>query len=330
MADAVINSTGEIFFSKLVDTGVTLTNNVLDSTNAVDDTTPANGKWTSMDVTGATAADKVVLSTHTTVASESGPASGLTIVKMAVGSASTPIAGASGIAYGRFASANISSYDAISFYIRVGMASPTAGTTVSTLQFVTCSDAAGATAVETLNLPAIPVTDMTLATDVVAGTGDTTPPDINKWRRVIVKLNSPSSNNALLSVALKTSAAISAACNIYIYQVRLLKSFPGRTGFSISETVDTVDVSDYQSLRTKEFSDTFSSWTATIDGHKEGAPPLEKNKKYALGFWEADTVGQAFIGDAFYTGFTPSGTFNDSVKYSYSNALLVPYISNVR
>ena len=97
-----------------------------------------------------------------------------------------------------------------------------------------------------------------------------------------------------------------------------MHNLEGRTGFSISESVDEVDVSDYESRFTREFDTTFSAWTCSTEGHKEGAPPLDKGRKYVIAMAETDTVGQVFIGDALYTGFNPSGTFSEAISYPYS------------
>lgn len=313
MGTAVSNSSGDIFYSKVVDALVTPVNNILDNTNASDDVTPANGKWTKVD-------SHVTTSVYTINESEAGPAKNSTGIKIdvAVGAGS-----AQGVlAYGRFASTDISSYDAVTFYIRAyNSVAPVNGMAfaANTISLRLCTDTAGATPVETLAIPAIPQT--TLTGDGAASTDA----DVDQWVRVVLKLNNPSSDTAIRSVSFFVTETGFGTENfegntLYIYQVRLLKSFPGRINFSISETVDSIDTTDYQSLGAKEFEPSYSSWTCNFDGHKEGVPPLVKGKEYVFGIWESDTLGHCWVGNGFYSSLNPSGSVTETIKYPYSVA----------
>lgn len=295
MANAVVNSSGDVLYSKVVDASVTLTNNVLDSTNAVDDTTPADGKWTK-------GGANVVCTLYTINESEAGPVKNSTGVKIAVAAGFTTGL----VAYGRMASADISAYDAVTFYIRSSEAIAS-----GVLKFLICSDNAGATPVETLLMPAIPKTILT------SDGATSTDADIDQWVRIVLRLNNPSSDTAIQSVAIN-AVSDPGTVNLYIHEIRLMKSFPGRLNFSLSETVDSIDTTDYQSLGAKEFEPSFSSWTCNFDGHKEGIPPLAKGKEYVFGIWESDTLGHCWVGNGFYSSFSPSGSVTETVKYPYS------------
>lgn len=300
-AAAVINRNGMVYHSKITDPYVTPVDNII---------TNWNGTWTG---------DTSVVPTDYTVSlSEAGPAKEAIGQKLAIADAYV-LSAAKVTAYETLSSStNLSAYEAVTFYIRSSVAIAAgnlklvlAGTSVTTVTEVITN------AVEILSLPAIPRTIFTGSTDTPTN-GDEF--DEDKWVRVCLKLATPSSDTAILAAGLwfNSAGVDPGLCNIYVQGLRGMHSFEGRTGFSISESVDEVDVSDYESKFTREFDTTFSAWTCSFEGHKEGAPPLDKGRKYVIAIAETDTVGQVFIGDALYTGFTPSGSLADSIKYPYS------------
>lgn len=299
-AAAVINRNGMIYYSKITDPYATPVNNLI---------TNWDGSWV-----GDTSA---VPTDYTVNLSESGPAKGAIGQKIAIADAYA-LSATKVTAYETISSTNLSAYEAVTFYIRSSVAIAAgnlrlilAGTSVATVTEVMTN------AVENLSLPAIPRTIFTGTTDTPTN-GDEF--DEDKWVRVCLKLAAPSSDTAILAAGLwfNSAGVDPGLCNIYVQGLRGMHSFEGRTGFSISESVDEVDVTDYESQFTKEFDTAFSAWTCSLEGHKEGAPPLDKGRKYIIAIAETDTVGQVFIGDALYTGFTPSGAMSDPIKYPYS------------
>lgn len=297
---AVVNKNGMVYHSKITDPYVTPVNNAI-SWKAASET------WT--DEANITTTD------YTVSLSEAGPAKSSIGQKIAIAAGWVPLA-TTCFAYNTVASVDLSAYEALTFYIRSNTAIA-AGALYLTLSTdaLTITTAYSART-EKLVLPAIPKTTMTGDTP---DNGDEF--DEDKWIRVCLKLAAPSSDTAIVAIGFWWDAAITAdpgAVNLYVQGLRGMHSFEGRTGFSISESVDEVDVSDYESKFTREFDTTFSAWTCSFEGHKEGAPPLDKGRKYVIAIAETDTVGQVFIGDALYTGFTPSGALADSIKYPYS------------
>lgn len=298
--DAVINRNGMVYHSKITDPYAVPVNNAI-SWKAASET------WT--DEANVTSTD------YTVNLSEAGPAKNTGGQKLAIAAGWTPLA-TTCFAYNTVSAVDLSMYEALTFYIRSNTA-----IAAGALYLCLSTDAATITTAysarkEKLLLPAIPKTTMTADTP---DNGDEF--DEDKWVRVCLKLAAPSSDTAITAIGFWWDAAITAdpgAVNLYVQGLRGMHSFEGRTGFSISETVDEVDVTDYESKFTREFNTTFSAWTCSIEGHKEGAPPLDKGRKYVLAIAETDTIGQVFIGNVLYTGFNPSGTFSESVKYPYS------------
>lgn len=293
MANAIINSTGNIYYSKMRTTASSSSLVVTDLLTATSATSTAEKTYTASGISNTCTA-------HTTVKSESSPEVGVNATRFFIVTNNVMC----GYQLTTTAAMTLASHHAITFYISAKTAIP-----ASSLQLLVCTDTAGITPVETINLPAI-----------AAGGWDTTnnvPDTDTVWYRVVLRLNNPSSDTSLDSIAFKTTTAFTGDY-FAIYQVRALAEMPGRTNFSISESLDEIDVSDYQSRYSREFADSFSAWTLSIDGHKEGAPPFDLRSVYTIGIAETDTVGQAFVGDAFYTGFTPAGTFSDKVSYPYS------------
>lgn len=188
------------------------------------------------------------------------------------------------------ATVDCSSYSAVTFWIKSSIA-----TTDATFSFILSSALLGATAKETLAIPGLTA---------------------NKWARVVLRLNNPSLDTSIASIALTMNVDVIA--DIHIYEPRLMVEFLGQKSFNISETVEQYDVSDYQSGDYREFEPTFSTWTVSFEGHKEGEPPLEIKTNYVIGIAENEDLGMAFVGNGFYTSFNPSGTFSEAVQYPYS------------
>lgn len=294
---AVVAMTGSFYHSKVVDPNAPAANNII-CWNAASET------WTEE--------VNVTTTDYTVSLSEAGPTKDEKGQKIAIAAGWTPSA-TTCFAYTTISSTNLSTYEALTFYIRANAAIAsgdlylTLGTDAATVT------TAYSSRTEKLLLPAIPKTFMTGDTP---DNGDEF--DEDRWVRVCLKLAAPTSDTAITAVGLYWAGSDPGAITIYVQGLRAMHSLEGRTGFSISESVDEVDVSDYESKFTREYVTTFSSWTASTEGHKEGAPPLDKGREYVIAMAETDTVGQVFIGNAFYTGFNPSGSFAEGIMYPYT------------
>ena len=300
-ASAVVNRTGLFLHSKITDPYATPANN---SITTFDD---VSGVWVGELSTG-----QVTIADYTASLSEAGPAKGVIGAKITVPANWVPVATTCFAFQPLAAPIDLSVYDAVTFYIRSNVAIASGSMYLALGTDTTSVTTAYSARTEKLLLPAIPKTTMTGDTP---DNGDEA--DEDKWVRVCLKLAAPTSDTAIDTIGFYWAGADPGAINIYVQGLRGMKMLEGRTGFSISESVDEVDVSDYESRFTREFDTTFSAWTCSTEGHKEGAPPLAKGRKYVIAMMETDTVGQVFIGDALYTGFNPSGTFAESVKYPY-------------
>lgn len=234
-----------------------------------------------------TAAANVTATAFTAPSSEKGPAKGSIVDKLTIAAGFTT----GNICYKNISSLNISAKEAITFYIK-----PSIAVAASVLSFVIDDTNACASVIETLPIPAL-----------AAG----------EWHRVLLRLNNPESDTAVLSVGLQAESDPGTVV-IDIYQPRYMDEFEGRKSFSVTQNVDSIDASDYQTSNSKEFVAGPSSWTVTFEGHKEGAPPLDKNQEYVFALAEATTMGQAFVGNGFFTSFTPSGNVFDLMQYAYS------------
>lgn len=274
---AVMNSTGTIYYSKI--SGVV---NLLDK-----------------DTTDVMFDDAVVTGVTSNVASTAdlsaeGPPDGAKLAKISV--ASTANAGIIASkrlldAAGADATVDCSAFDAVTFWIKTSVAVASGDFT-----FILSSATLGTTPKETLTIPALAA---------------------NTWYRLVLRLNNPSLDTAILSMAINMVVDI-ATIDIYIYEPRLMTEFLGQKSFNITETVEQYDTSDYQSGDYREFEATFSNWTVSFEGHKEGAPPLEMKQNYVIGIAETEDVGRAFVGNGFYTSFNPSGNFAEAIQYPYS------------
>ena len=196
----------------------------------------------------------------------------------------------------RVISADLSTRDGLILWLRCSVTAQ-----IGELQLLLDDTALCASPLETLNLPAL---------------------QANLWHRVLVRFNNPEDDTAIISIGInRVITTINSNLGAYtldIFQPRLMDEFEGRKSFSITENVEVLDASDYQSKTSRQYKDSFSTWTASMEGHKEGAPPLIKNQQYVFAFAESDTVGQAFVGEGEYTGFTPAGNFADLVQYPYN------------
>lgn len=294
---AVRNVTGMFYHSKIVDPYASIVNNAV--------------TWKAESETWTEEAN-VTTTDYTISLSEAGPAKGSKGQKIAVAVGWTPVA-TTCFAYNTITSTDLSGYDAVTFYIRANAAIPSGDLYLVLGTDATTVTTAYSSRTEKLLLPAIPKTTMTGDTP---DNGDEF--DEDRWVRVLCKLAAPSSDTAITSVGFYWAGADPGAITIYVQGLRAMHSLEGRTGFSISETVDEIDVSDYESKFTREYQTSYSAWTCSTEGHKEGPPPLEKGREYVIAMVETDTVGQCFIGNALYTGFNPSGTFSEAVMYPYT------------
>lgn len=187
------------------------------------------------------------------------------------------------------ASVDCSSYSAITFWIKSSVE-----TDDDTFEFILSTTANAATETEALAIPGLRA---------------------DEWARVILRMNNPNSDTSIISMGIKQLKSIAANYSLIVYEPRLMEELLGQKSFNITETVDSIDTSDYQSREFREFEPTFTSWTIAFEGHKEGPPPLKNKSNYVIGVSENEALGMAFVGNGFYTTFNPSGNFAEAVQY---------------
>lgn len=202
--------------------------------------------------------------------------------------------------YEDFSSKDISAYDGIYFWFRSSV-----NTSAGDLQILLDEQTGAAAPEESMNLPAL-----TAAT----------------WRRCFVKMTSPTALNAVLSVGIKQITDL-ADGTFDIDDVEAIAEVDGVKTWSIDYNVDMLETTDFGSAGVKEFIAAGSGWSGTFEGLKDGVP-LGIGSSVLLVLGESDTVGQAWIGDAFITGVSANVAHDGTVNYSYtfqgSGALEVP------
>lgn len=275
---AVLNSTGTIYFSEI--SGVT---NLLDKYKT-------NVSFDEQVLTG------VTLSQIKADLTKMGPPKNDNMgkIEVDVGTASLGIIASKRLkdASNVNASVDCSSYSAITFWIKSSIE-----TDDDTFEFILSTTANAGTETEALPIPGLRA---------------------DEWARVVLRMNNPNSDTSIISMGIKQLKSIAADYSLTIYEPRLMEELLGQKSFNITETVDSIDVSDYQSREFREFEPTFTSGTIAFEGHKEGPPPLKNKAFYVLGIVENEAPGMAFVANGFYTTFNPSGNFAEAVQYPYT------------
>jgi len=186
-------------------------------------------------------------------------------------------------------SVDCSSYSCVTLWIKSSVE-----TDDETLEFILSSTANAATETEALPIPGLRA---------------------GEWARVILRMNNPNLDTSIISMGIKQLKSLAEDYTLTIHEPRLMEELLGQKSFNITETIDSIDLSDYQSREFREFEPTFTSWTIAFEGHKEGPPPLKNKSFYVIGISENEALGMAFVGDGFYTTFNPSGNFAEAVQY---------------
>jgi len=138
----------------------------------------------------------------------------------------------------------------------------------------------------------------------------------NTWTRVLLKLATPASLTAVISIGLKQQVDL-ADGTFDVDDVEALKSVAGMSSWSLDYKFDTEDSTDFDSSGTAEFIPTISSWSGSFDGFKDGAP-IAGGTLAALALAESATHGQAWIGNAIITGVSPNTPVKGIVTYKYT------------
>ena len=195
------------------------------------------------------------------------------------------------LAYATISSKDIYSYDALCFYIRTSIAIPT-----ETIQLVLDNNNAfSGEPLEFLNIQTLPA---------------------NKWQRILLLLNNPDLDTAITNVGIHLKTLV-INFTIDISEITLVKELQGFNSYSITENVDMIDATNYNSRGSKQFKSGLSTWTANVQEHKETTPPFNLRSNYLVVFLESSITEEAFMGECFYSNFSPSGNVADLVKYSY-------------
>jgi len=226
---------------------------------------------------------------------ESDPVAGVAISTVAgvsgnAARATTTTVGAATLLMSEVISKDLSTYDALGFWIRSSVNTVDGDLEVQLDDTVAC-----ASPVETLSVPALTA---------------------NEWRFCVVRFATPASLTTLISVGLYQSADL-ADGTFDIDAVYALAETDGMKNWSIDYTADTVEVTDFQSDGVAEYIPTITRWSGSFDGDKDGAP-LSIGSEIYLGLGESKTETQVWGGAAILTGVSASTAFDGAVTYSYT------------
>ena len=138
----------------------------------------------------------------------------------------------------------------------------------------------------------------------------------NVFQRVLIRLATPASLGSIISIGLRQVTDL-ADGTFDIDDVRAVQIVDGAKDWTVDYTGDTAEVTDYQSLGTKEYVAGPTGWTASFESVKDGIP-LGFNTEVVLGFEEGGTVGNSWIGNGIINGLSPSAPIDGVVAYSYT------------
>lgn len=210
-----------------------------------------------------------------------------------VGSASAKFvvvsAGASELLATEVISKNLTSYDLLYAWARCSVS-----TAAGDLQLLLDDTAECASPLESLNVPALTA---------------------NTWKRIGMKLSSPSLLGSLISVGVKQVTNL-ADMSLWIDDVEAIALVDGIKSWTLDYTADTLEVTDFASSGYKEYVVGNSGWSGTFEGYKDGVP-LGIGSQVILVLSETATPGQNWLGDVFITGVHPNVSIDGPVTYSY-------------
>ncbi len=191
--------------------------------------------------------------------------------------------------YEDFSAANLSTYEGIYAWVRSSI--PTAA---GALQILLDDTSACASALESLNLPAL-----TAAT----------------WKQVFARLATPASDTAIISVGLYQVTDL-ADGTFDVDDVQALKEIDGIKSWALDYTSDTLDATDFDDAGIKAYIIGGSGWSGSFEGYKD-TTPLGIGAEVYLVMGESTTAYQNWIGKAIITACHPNTSADGIVTYSY-------------
>jgi len=203
--------------------------------------------------------------------------------------ATTTGVGATTILMSETISKDLSTYDAIILWIRSSV-----NTAAGDLRILLDDTANCASPLEDLQVPAL-----------VA----------NTWTRVLLKLATPASLTALISIGLKQQVDL-ADGTFDIDDVQALMQIDGINTWSIDYNAATEDVTDFSNAGVDAHIPTTTGWTGSFEGFKDGAP-LGFGSEVHLALGESATNGQCWIGKAIINNVGCSTPAKGVVAYKY-------------
>lgn len=204
--------------------------------------------------------------------------------------ATTVSVGATTILMSEAISVDLSTYDAIVLWIRSSV-----NTAAGDLRILLDDNANCASPLEDLQVPAL-----------VA----------NTWTKVLLKLATPASLTALISIGLKQQVDL-ADGTFDIDDVQALTQIDGINTWGIDYNAATEDVTDFSNAGVDAHIPTTTGWTGTFEGFKDGAP-LGFGSEVHLALGESATHGQSWLGKAIITNVGCSTPAKGVVAYKYS------------
>lgn len=279
MGVATAGKTGDVWFGRN-DRSVTGTDVIVDTATA----------WTA-------ASGAVTMATRAIATTDAGTRPAVSEVYNRATCAS--LTGAGGIARKSFTAVSLVTDAGITFYIR-----PSTAITAGQLTLKLCSDTLGATAVETLSLPAL---------------------DANVFTRIALKYVTPANLTAIQSVVISETTTVNASWTLDFYDIVGMLQVGGAMNWSVNYAIDTLDSTDYQSGGTREFLPSFAATDGSFDGHIEGAPAIPFGEIVAFVFHQTSTMGKAYITDGFITSNGASSSFDalNDISYSFQGSGLL-------
>ena len=137
----------------------------------------------------------------------------------------------------------------------------------------------------------------------------------NTWTQVCLVLSDPSLCGALISIGLK-QVVDKGAMNFWIDDVEALAMVDGIKSWSLDYNVEMLDVTDFGSSGTKEYTPGITGWSGSFEGFKDGVP-LGIGSEVHLSLRETQSTGQCWTGKAIISKVTPKTDVDGIVSYSY-------------
>ena len=184
---------------------------------------------------------------------------------------------------------NLAAYDGVYLWARSSLT-----TAAGDLQILLDDTANCASPLETLSLPVL-----TAAT----------------WKQCFVRLATPASDTALISIGLKSAVDL-ADGNFDVDDVEALAELDGLKSWTIDYTADVLETTDFADAGVKAYIIGGSGWSGSFEGFKDGAP-LGIGSEVYLVLGESSTASQNWIGKVIVTGAHPNVAMDGIVTYGY-------------